>query len=218
MNTSLMTEGEAFAAFLLRMRAAGLDDKHLFEAIEATPRQSFVPGQWQAVAYSERMIPIDCGEAMEGLDLQAMVISALRIDPGHRVLEIGTGSGFTAAVMGRMAKRVTTAERFHRLAEAAAHRVESLGLENVLVRLADGRTGLKQEGPFDRIVVWAAFENVPRDAADWLAGNGVMIAPIGLAEGQQKLARLTKIGSRFEREDIGVVRLQPLAENVAAVI
>lgn len=218
MSTALIDDGEAFAAFLLRMRSAGLDDKRLFEAIEATPRRAFVPGQWQAVAYSERMIPIDCGEAMEGLDLQAMVINALQIKPEHRILEVGTGSGFTAAVMGRLAKRVTSAERFHRLAEAARHRIESLGLENVLVRLADGRTGMKREGPFDRIVVWAAFESVPRDAAEWLATNGVMIAAIGPGEGQQKLARLTKIGSRFEREDIGTVRLQPLAENVAAVI
>jgi protein-L-isoaspartate(D-aspartate) O-methyltransferase len=133
-------------------------------------------------------------------------------------LEIGTGSGYTAAVMARLAKLVITVERFHRLADAAKHRIASLGIENVLVRIADGRKGQADDGPFDRIVVWAAFESVPRDAADWLATNGVMIAPIGPAEGQQKLARLTKIGSRFEREDIGSVRLQPLADKVAAVI
>jgi protein-L-isoaspartate(D-aspartate) O-methyltransferase len=120
--------------------------------------------------------------------------------------------------MAKLAKRVTTVDRFRRLADAARHRIESLGLDNVIVRRADGRKGLADDGPFDRIIAWAAFDNVPRDAADWLATNGVMIAPVGPAEGQQKLARLTKIGSRFEREDIGEVRLQPLAEKVAAVI
>lgn len=218
MSSTARNDSESFAAFLLRMRSAGLDDKRLFSAIEATPRRTFVPGEWQSAAYGDRMIPIDCGETIEGLDMQALIISALRIEPEHRILEIGTGSGFTAAVMGRLAKRVTTVERFHRLADAAKHRISSLGLANVLVRLADGRKGLPEEGPYDRIVAWAAFETVPRDAADWLATNGAMIAPVGPAEGRQKLARLTKIGSRFEREDIGTVRLQPLAERVAAVI
>jgi protein-L-isoaspartate(D-aspartate) O-methyltransferase len=218
MNSTVRSDSESFAAFLLRMRSAGLDDKRLFAAIEATPRRTFIPGEWQSAAYSDRMVPIECGETIEGLDLQALIISALQIEPGHRILEIGTGSGFTAAVMGRLARRVTTVERFHRLADAAKHRISSLGMDNVFVRLADGRKGLPEEGPYDRIVAWATFESVPRDAADWLATSGVMIAPIGPAEGQQKLARLTKIGSRFEREDIGTVRLQPLAEKIAAVI
>lgn len=209
---------EAFAAFLLRLRGKGIVAKSLIAAFEATPRRGFVPNQWQAAAWSEGMIPIECGEALEGADLQAQVIGSLAIEPGHRVLEIGTGSGYSAAVMARLAARVVTIERFRTLTELARSRFEALGLANALVRQADGSNGLAGEGPYDRIVVWAAFENLPRGFVDQLSSGGVMIAPIGPAEGEQVLARLTKIGSRFEREDIGMVRLQPIVPHLAAAI
>lgn len=209
---------EAFAAFLLRMRARGMVDKALIAAIEATPRRGFVSGQWQAQAWSDRMLPIECGEAIEGLDLQAQVIHALAIDPSHRVLEIGTGSGFTAAVMSRLAARVLTLDRFKSLCVQARQRLEALGIGNVTVRQADGSNGMVAEGPFDRIVSWAAFESLPRIFVDQLSSGGVLVAPIGPAEGEQALARLTKVGSRFDREDIGTVRLQSIAGGIAAFL
>ena len=134
------------------------------------------------------------------------------------MLEVGTGSGFTAAVMARLAARVVTVERYKTLTEQARQRFEALGIVNAFVRQADGSQGLAAEGPFDRIVVWAAFDSLPRSFADQLSSGGVMIAPIGPDEGEQVLTKLTKIGSRFEREDIGTVRLQPIARSVAAVI
>jgi len=211
-------EREAFAAFLLRMRSVGLADKALISAIEASPRRAFIPGQWQAHAWSDRMLPIECGEAIEGLDMQATIISALQIDPTHRVLEVGTGTGFSAAVMARMSARVLTVDRYKTLADLARQRFEALGILNVSVRQADGMTGMPSEGPFDRIVVWAAFESLPRHFVDQLSSGGVLIAPIGPAEGLQTWAKLTKVGSRFDREDIGTVRLQPLMAGVAAAI
>ena len=211
-------ERESFAAFLLRARAGGLVDKALIAAIEATPRRGFVPGQWQAHAWSDRMLPIECGEAIEGADIQAAVIAALAVEPSHRVLEIGTGSGYTAAVLSRLAARVVSVERYKTLAEQARQRFEALGITNVIVRHADGSHGLPNEGPFDRIVVWAAFESLPRFLLDQLSSGGVVIAPIGPEEGEQVVAKLTKVGSRFEREDIGIVRLQPILPGVAAVI
>src|SRR5690606_14735803 len=126
---------------------------------------------------------------------------------GLRVLEIGTGSGYTAAVMSRLAGRVVTLERYKTLINQARARYEALGIQNVQIRHVDGANGLPGEGPFDRIVVWAAFESLPRAFVDQLAIGGIMIAPIGPAEAPQELARLTKVGSRFEREDIGQVRL-----------
>jgi protein-L-isoaspartate(D-aspartate) O-methyltransferase len=216
--TMLMDDREGFAAFLLRLRALGIPPKDLVAAMEATPRKTFVPGVWQSVAWSDRMVPIECGETLEGADLQAAVIAALQLEPGHRVLEVGTGSGFTAAVMARMAARVVTVDRYRTLVEQARQRFETLGISNAFARLADGSNGLPGEGPFDRIVVWAAFDNLPRAFVDQLSTNGIMIAPIGPAEDTQLLAKLTKIGSRFEREDIGMVRLQPIAKSVAAVI
>lgn len=218
MNSNAAEDREGFAAFLLRLRGQGIVNKGLIAALEATPRRGFIPGQWQNVAWSDRMIPIECGEAIEGADLQARIIAALGIEPGNRVLEIGTGSGFTAAVMSRLAARVVTVDRYKTLADQARQRFEALGIANAFARQADGSGGLGGEGPFDRIVVWAAFDGLPRAFVDQLSSGGVMIAPIGPEEGEQVLARLTKIGSRFERDDIGTVRLQPIGRGVAAVI
>lgn len=211
-------EREGFAAFLLRMRARGIGDQKLFAAIESTPRRDFVPGQLRDAAWVNRMLPIACGEAIEGPDLQAQVIAALAPEPTNRVLEIGTGSGFTAAVLARLSGRVLTLERYKTLVADAEQRISSLGLSNVIARQADGSIGALTDGPFDRIVAWAAFESLPRQFLDQLASGGVMIAPIGPGDGIQKLVRLTKLGSRFEREDIGDVRLQPLASGVASIL
>lgn len=214
----LVDEREAFASFLLRLRGRGIVARELVSAFEATPKRAFVPERWQNAAWSEGMIPIECGEAVEAPDLQAHVFSALAIEPGHRVLEIGTGSGFSAAVMARLAARVVTVERYKTLTDLARQRFEALGIVNAFVRQADGSQGLPAEAPFDRIVVWAAFDALPRSFADQLSSGGIMIAPVGPDEGVQMLNKLTKIGSRFEREDIGEVRLQPIIRSVAQAI
>ncbi len=209
-----MSEREGLAAFLLRQR--GRMSKELVAAIEATPRASFLPEAWRDLAWTDRMLPIDCGEVIEGVDLQALVIQALAIEPGQRVLEVGTGSGFTAALMARLSARVTTIERYRTLADAARDRFEAMGLTSVTLRHADGSNGLHANGPYDRIVVWTSFETLPRTFADQLATNGIMVAAIGPPEGVQELAKLTKVGSRFEREEIARVRFQPIARSVAA--
>ena len=209
---------ESFAAFLLRLRTKGIASKELVAAFEATPRRGFLPHQWQSAAWSDRMVPIECGEAIEGVDLQAAVIAALEIQPGNRVLEVGTGSGYTAAVMARLGGRVMTLDRYKTLVEQARQRFEKLGLGTALVRQADGGNGLPGEGPFDRIVAWTAFDSLPRPFVDQLSSGGIMIAPIGPADGEQIFSKLTKVGSRFERVDIATVRLQPIVKGVAAVL
>ncbi|GAB4351142.1 MAG: protein-L-isoaspartate(D-aspartate) O-methyltransferase [Oricola sp.] len=208
---------EGFAAFLLRVRAVGLDNKALMAAIEAVPRREFVEAQYRHLVMGPRTIPLGCGETLEGLDLQARIIDALGLDGGQRVFEIGTGSGYTACVMSKLAKRVYTVERYRTLHQEAMHRIRHLGIGNVIAAQADGSAG-SENGPFDRIVSWASFETLPRHFADQLVSGGVMVCAIGGAEQPQALARLTKTGSRFEREDIGTVRFQPIVTGLPAIL
>lgn len=216
--TATGSDREGFAAFMLRMRARALDNKALFVAMEETQRAGFLPSEWHAAAWSPRMAPLACGEAMEGCDLQAVVLDALSLSADNRVLEIGTGSGFTAAVMARLSARVLSLDRYRTLTEEAAQRWETLGIDNATARHGDGSEGAPADGPFDRIVCWAAFDEPPRRFVDQLATGGIMVAPIGPADGPQTMARLAKVGSRFERTDIEQVRLQPLMTGTAEAI
>lgn len=212
-----LSDREGFASFVMRMRGYGIDDPRLFAAIESTPRQSFLASSWSHLSYSSRTAPLDCGEYMEGIDDQARAIAALKLEPGHRVLEIGTGSGFTAAVMSSLAGRVTTVERYRKLCDHALQQFVSLKRENIMVKHADGRHGMPG-GPFDRILIWLAFDEVPRHFVDLLATHGVLIAPIGPGDGRQIMTRIAKVGSRSEQEDLMVVRYQPFIEGVSSVL
>jgi protein-L-isoaspartate(D-aspartate) O-methyltransferase len=145
------------------------------------------------------------------------VLAALKLEPGHRVLEIGTGSGFTAAVMSSLSGRVTTVERYRKLCDHALQQFVSLKRENIMVKHADGRHGMPG-GPFDRIILWLACEEVPRHFVELLATHGVLIAPIGPSDGEQIVTRISKVGSRFEQENLMVVRYQPFIEGVSSVL
>ncbi|MGF9695335.1 protein-L-isoaspartate(D-aspartate) O-methyltransferase [Rhizobium sp. 0TCS1.26] len=211
-----MIEREGFAALVLRLRAEGITDLDLLTACEQTPRSQFVPPQFTAEAYSSRSIPIDCGSFMEGADLAVRILSRLQVKPGHRVLEIGTGSGFMTAVMARTAERVLSLDRYRTLVTAAQARMEALALRNVIIRQADGSNGLPGEGTFDRILVTAAFPVMPRFYADQLVHGGSMVAPLMIDEEHCMMVRLTKTGSRFEREDLFQAPYLPLVTHIAA--
>lgn len=213
-----LSEKEGFASLILRLRAEGVTDKNLIMAVEKTPRSRFAPHAYMDVAYSSRMIPIDCGEVMEGVDLSLRMLHLLGLHPRQRVLEIGTGSGFTAAVMASIVDRVVTVDRYKTLSRQASQRFADLGLDNIVVATGDGRTWSDEEGTFDRILVTAAFDEMPRSFADRLVSGGMMITAIGESDRPQSLVRLTKIGSRFEREDLFPVRFQPLHKGAAAVL
>lgn len=213
-----MVEKEGFAALVLRLRSEGISDLDLLTAVEQTPRSQFVPPELAQEAYSSRTVPIDCGAFMEGADLAVRILHKLQVKPGHRVLEIGTGSGFTAAVMGRIAERVMTVERYRTLVVAAQERTEALGLRNVIIRQADGSNGMPGEGTFDRILVTAAFTTLPRFYAEQLTHGGSMVAPLMIDENSCMMLRLTKTGSRFEREDLFRVPYLPIVPHVAVAL
>ena len=212
------TGKEDFAALCLRLRAKGIVSSDLLNAIEQTPRHFFVPVEHSAHAWSSRTLPIECGAILEGVDLAAQLLDAMKVKPSHRVLEIGTGSGFTAAVLGRLTERVLTVDRYKTLVTLAQERMDKLSLRNVIVRQADGSAGLQGEGTFDRILVTAAFSSLPRIYAEQLVSGGVMIAPVMGEGGIARMIKLTKSGSRFEREEMFDVPYQPIIPHVAKIL
>lgn len=206
---------EGFAALCLRLRGRGITATDLLNAIEQTPRHLFTPAEHVGVAWSSRTIPIECGSFMEGVDLAAELIDALKLKPSHRVLEVGTGSGFTAAVMARLAERVLTIDRYKTLVTLAQERMDRLSLRNVVVRQADGASGLQGEGTFDRIVITAAFTSFPRIYAEQLVSGGMMVAPVLQENGEARMIKLMKTGSRFERIELFDTPYQPVISQVA---
>ncbi|MDO3434280.1 protein-L-isoaspartate(D-aspartate) O-methyltransferase [Rhizobium sp. CBN3] len=216
--TARLAEKEGFAALVLRLRAEGISDLDLLTAVEQTQRSLFVPPQFSDNAYSSRTIPIECGAFLEGIDFVVRVLHHLKLKPGQRVLEVGTGSGFTAAVMGRLAERVLSIDRYKTLTAAAQRRMESLGLRNVVIRHADGSAGMQGEGTFDRILVTAAFNAMPRFYTDQLVSGGSMIAPLMISENECRMVRLTKTGSRFEREELFEAPYLPIVPRLASLL
>lgn len=217
MPAQSQADREGLAAFLLRARAAGLNNSDLFSAIESVPRRGFVPMEFQDAAWGQRTVPIACGETLEGLDQQARILDQLRLAGRHRVFEIGTGSGYATAVIARMVSRVHTIERFRTLQRDALARFKALSLDNVTCLHGDGTTGLA-DGPFDRIIVWAAFAAPPRPFIDQLASGGEMLCAVGEEYSEQQLVRLTKVGSRFDMEELFAVRFQMLRPGLARAL
>jgi protein-L-isoaspartate(D-aspartate) O-methyltransferase len=210
-----LVEKEGFAALVLRLRAEGIANTALLSAIEQTPRTLFVGASHAAHAYENRLLPIDCGGFAESPDLVARLLSLAGLASGQRVLDVGTGSGFTAGVVARIAERVLTIDRYKTLVQLARQRFSHLGIANVVARQGDGAKGVPGEGTFDRIIVTSAFDAMPRHYVDFLVSEGVMVAPIRDKEGTIRLSRLTKIGSRFEREDFHEVPYLPMISGVA---
>jgi Protein-L-isoaspartate carboxylmethyltransferase len=213
-----LLEKEGFAGLLLKLRGEGISDTALLSAMEQTPRAAFLSAAHADAAYEDRLLPIDCGQFAESAALVARVLYLTGLAAGQRVLDIGTGTGFLAGVVGRIAERVLTIDRFKTLTTLAQRRYQHLGLANVVARQGDAIKGVPGEGTFDRIISTAAFESIPRHYVDHLVTEGVMVAPIRDKDGVIRLSRLTKIGSRFEREDFFPVPYLPLIEGQAAAL
>jgi protein-L-isoaspartate(D-aspartate) O-methyltransferase len=209
---------EARMEFLLSMRRRGIRDVKVLRALEQVPREIFVEAEHAHSAYADQALPIDCGQTISQPYVVASMTEALDVEPAHKVLEIGTGSGYQAAVLGMLAKSVVTIERYRTLADLASARLRVLGLKNVNVRVGDGAEGAPDEAPFDRIMVTAAAPEVPQALFDQLASNGRMIAPVGPANGVQSLRLFTKAGSKIDQFDLMSVRFGPLVGGKAEAL
>lgn len=203
--------------FLLQLRKRGIQDTRVLRALETVPRERFVePGQ-QDLAFADQALPICCGQTISQPYVVAAMTEALELGPHHRVLEIGTGSGYQAAILGRLAWEVVTIERYRTLGETARARLAALGLSNVTVIVGDGTKGDSERAPFDRIIVTAATPQIPAPLLDQLAPDGILIAPVGPTGGVQQLMRLhKKEDSSFEERTLMAVRFVPLIPGQAA--
>jgi protein-L-isoaspartate(D-aspartate) O-methyltransferase len=208
-------DGVGRMQFLLTLRQRGIGDATVLRAMDEVPREYFVEGQFADAAYADRALPIPCGQTISQPYVVAYMTEQLGVMRNHRVLEIGTGSGYQAAVLSRLAQDVITIERFRTLADAARARLETLGYRNIEVRVGDGFEGASDRAPFDRIVVTAASEAVPERLLEQLAANGVMVLPLGPHAGPQNLVRLTKCEGETRREELIPVRFVPLLPGQA---
>jgi len=196
--------------FLLTLRRRGIADQAVLRAMDEVPREHFVEQDFTDTAYADQALPIPCGQTISQPYVVAYMTEQLGVKPQHRVLEVGTGSGYQAAVLSRLARDVVTIERYRTLAETARARLKTLGYDNVEVIVGDGLLGEPLRAPFDRIIVTAAAEAIPQALTDQLAEGGVMILPLGPHGGTQQLVRLTKSADGIQREDLIGVRFVPL--------
>ena len=208
---------EAVAGLLLRLRTSGITDHRLFQAFEAMPRQNFVPIIFLENSYDRGSFPIECGQIMTSGDQIAKSLLALEVGAKDRVLEIGTGSGYQTALLSHLAGKVTSVERYRTLVEKAKSRLDNLKIKNTLITHNDGRDGVAN-ALFDRIILNGSVPEKPKHLIEQLASNGMVIAPVGPSDGAQMLTKMTKIGSRFEYENLFEVRMQPLMTGISKAI
>ena len=199
---------------LMKLRNCGIQDSGVLSAIEAIPRELFAPDIFREHAYDDTALPIALGQTISQPTVVAKMTVALNILPRMRVLEIGTGSGYQAAVLAKLARRVYTIERHRELLAAAEQRFVQLKINNIITKRADGTKGWKEAAPFERIIVTAAASEVPNILLDQLSNGGIMIIPVGENAAVQSLLKITKDeNGKCLTESLMDVRFVPLIKD-----
>jgi protein-L-isoaspartate(D-aspartate) O-methyltransferase len=203
-------EARAERAKMVRELSGGVRSQRVLAAMDRVPRHLFVPGVALESAYADVPLPIGYDQTISQPSVVAIMTDALDVRPNDRVLEIGTGSGYQAAILSLLAREVYTIELLSTLGDIARKRLADLGYSNVEVRVGNGYQGWPERAPFDRILVTAAPEQVPPHLSEQLAEGGVLVAPVGLPGFAQKLLRYRKAGGEISVEDLGMVRFVPM--------
>ncbi len=202
---------------VMSLRRGGVTDKTVMAAIERTPRHLFVPDRFGDQAYDDRPLPIDCGQTISQPLIVALMTQALKVGDRDKVLEIGTGSGYQAAVLSKLARRVYTVERYRTLAREAEERFEALRLTNIVQRIGDGSKGWPEQAPFDRIILTAAAPERPDEILKQLKDGGIAVAPVD-RDTKQVLVRYERHGDEITERDIMDVRFVPLVKGEARAL
>jgi protein-L-isoaspartate(D-aspartate) O-methyltransferase len=201
--------------FQLSLRRRGISDQTILRTMEEVPREVFVTPADRGYAYRDSALGIACGQTISQPFVVAYMTEQLQLKAEHRVLEIGTGSGYQAAVLAKLCGQVVSIERFRTLADSARKRLERLGCDNVEVVLGDGFAIPPTLGQFDRIIVTAAMEQLPDALAGRLQPGGILIAPVGPHHRVQTLVRVTRTAAGFERKALVDVRFVPALPGIA---
>lgn len=209
-----MLSPEAQMQFLLMLRNKGVSDTVL-SAMEKVPRDEFVEGHFKSHALDDMALPIDAGQTISQPSIVAKMTQALELGPRHKVLEVGTGSGYQAAILSHLARRVYSVERHRVLSLKARARIEALKLQNVVITTADGSLGMADQAPFDRIILTAAAEDPPANLLEQLRLGGIMVLPVGQAEAVQNLIKVEKTPEGLNYTELAEVRFVPLLAGIA---
>ena len=201
--------------FQLALRRRGISGQAVLRAMDEVPREHFVSAELVDSAYADQALPIACGQTISQPYVVAYMTEQLEVEPQHHVLEVGTGSGYQAAVLSRLARDVVSVERYRTLADTARERLKTLGFTNVTIIAGDGFAGVPAQAPFDRIIVTAAAEEVPQALVAQLAEGGKMMLPLGPRDGTQHLVKLTKTVQGLSRQNLIAVRFVPLLPGQA---
>jgi len=202
----------------MQLRRSGVTDTAVLAVIERLPRELFVPRSFLDQAYEDMALPIGSGQTISQPLVVAMMTQALELHDRLKVLEIGTGSGYQAAVLSRLVRRVYTIERHRALLHEAEARFTQLGFHNITTRAGDGTKGWPEQAPFDRILVTAAADgDIPKTLTDQLALGGIMIVPLGNDRRDQRVYRVRRTETGLQREELWPVRFVPLLPEPVAV-
>ncbi len=200
---------------ILGLRRQGVTDPRVLAAMESVDRSLFVHERFLDQAWEDQALPIDCAQTISQPYVVGLMTQALQVGPRHRVLEIGTGSGYQCAILSRLARFVYTVERYRSLLKEAEARLKALGVENVFTRHGDGGEGWPEQAPFDRIMVTAASPHEPKDLLKQLKPGGILVAPVGRSSVQMLNRYTAEADGTFSRESLLEVRFVPLVEGVA---
>jgi protein-L-isoaspartate(D-aspartate) O-methyltransferase len=197
----------------MQLRRRGIRDTRVLRAIERVPRELFVDEAFADHAYQDIALPIDCGQTISQPFVVAFMTEHLELDESHKVLEIGTGSGYQAAVLSHLCGHVFTVERWRELQKAANRRFAKLGIANVTTIIGDGWIGWPPQAPYDRIIVTAAAPEPPRALIDQLKPGGRMIIPLGSTRDTQSLVEIDKTDTGIAKKPLLPVRFVPLLQG-----
>ncbi len=200
--------------FLYALRSKGVTDNRVLTAMEKIDRGPFIKGLFADRAYEDMPLPIACGQTISQPSVVGLMTQALQVSARDTVLEVGTGSGYQAAILSHLARRVYTVDRHRRLVREARLIFETLALSNITAFTADGSHGLPEQAPFDRILVTAAAEDPPGPLLAQLKIGGIMVLPVGQSDTVQSLIRVTRHETGFDYDELRPVRFVPLVEGL----